>query len=127
MQADRLSPLIGNRYQLEEQLGRGGMGAVYRAHDRLSGEAVALKRVMTPTDHLQFASRQSSDSAASHSSVLRIALAQEFHTLASLRHPNIIRVLDYGFDDERLPYLTMDLLEKPRTILDAGEAAPLEV
>jgi len=126
MQADRLSPLISNRYQIEEQLGRGGMGAVYRATDRLNGETVALKRVMTPTHHLQFASRQSTDSAVSHSSYLRIALAQEFHTLASLRHPNIIRVLDYGFDDEKLPYLTMDLLDQPRTILEAGVSAPLE-
>ncbi|MBI1258138.1 MAG: tetratricopeptide repeat protein [Chloroflexi bacterium] len=126
MQADQLSAQIGNRYQLEEQLGRGGMGAVYRAYDRLSGESVALKRVMTSTTNLQFASRQSNDSAASTSGVLRIALAQEFHTLASLHHPNIIRVLDYGFDDERLPYLTMDLLRAPRTLLQAGENAPLE-
>ena len=126
MQADRLSPLINNRYQLEEQLGRGGMGAVYRAYDRLSRETVALKRVITPTTHLQFASRQSNDSAASTSGVLRIALAQEFHTLASLRHPNIIRVLDYGFDDERLPYLTMDLLPAPRPLVEAGQGAPLE-
>lgn len=127
MQADILSPLIGSRYRLEAQLGRGGMGAVYRAVDRLTGEAVALKRVTTPTHTLQFAPRITDDSDASGSSNLRLALAQEFHTLASLRHPNIIRVLDYGFDADGQPYLTMDLLDAPRTILEAGRDQPLAV
>ena len=127
MQAERLIPFIGSRYQLEAELGRGGMGAVYRALDRLTGDEVALKRVMTPAEKLQFASRLSGDSAASGSTNLRVALAQEFHTLASLRHPNIIRVLDYGFDAERQPYLTMDLLHEPRSLLDAGQDQPLAV
>ncbi|HVU12477.1 MAG TPA: protein kinase, partial [Phototrophicaceae bacterium] len=127
MQADRLSPLIGSRYRLESQLGRGGMGAVYRALDDLTGEEVALKRVLTPTQNLQFASRISDNSTASESTNLRLALAQEFHTLASLRHPNIIRVLDYGFDADRQPYLTMDLLHEPRNLLEAGKGQPLGV
>ncbi len=125
MQADRLSPLIGSRYRLESQLGRGGMGEVYRALDDLTGEEVALKRVLTPTQHLQFASRISDNSTASESTNLRLALAQEFHTLASLRHPNIIRVLDYGFDADRQPYLTMDLLHEPRNLLEAGRGQSL--
>src|SRR5579871_230233 len=84
MQADRLSPLIGSRYRLEAQLGHGGMGTVYRALDDLTGEEVALKRVLTPTQDLQFTSRISNNSTASESTNLRLALAQEFHTLASL-------------------------------------------
>ncbi|MDX1995750.1 MAG: tetratricopeptide repeat protein [bacterium] len=48
-------------------------------------------------------------------------MAQEFKMLASLRHPNIIEVLDYGFDDERQPYFTMELLENAPTILDAAQ------
>ena len=37
---------IHNRYHLHEKLGWGGMGEVYRATDRLTGDVVALKRVL---------------------------------------------------------------------------------
>lgn len=56
---------------------------------------------------------------------LRIALAQEFRTLASLRHPHIISVLDYGFDAERVPFFTMELLNDAVPILAAGRDRPL--
>jgi tetratricopeptide (TPR) repeat protein len=85
--------VIGGRYQLRGQIGAGGMGAVYRAWDRLSGQTVALKRVVLPTEDLMFASRPSDATGTA----LRLALAREFRTLASLRHPHIISVLDYGF------------------------------
>src|SRR5262245_46656948 len=88
------------RYLINEQLGRGGMGTVYRATDRLTGQSVALKRVSAPPEDLEFASKANTDTAS-----LRMALAREFKILASLRHPNIISVLDYGFDKDRLPYI----------------------
>ncbi len=40
--------VLGSRYELRELIGRGGMGVVYCAEDRLSGERVALKRVILP-------------------------------------------------------------------------------
>ncbi len=40
----------------------------------------------------------------------RMAIANEFRTLASLRHPHIISVLDYGFDQDGAPFFTMELL-----------------
>ena len=93
------------------------MGVVYRATDRLTGENVALKRVTVPGQQLQFASRVS----LGQSDNFRLALAQEFKTLASLRHPHIISVLDYGFDAQRQPFLTMELLEDaPNLELQAG-------
>lgn len=105
--------LFAKRYILHEQLGAGGMGAVYRATDPLTGRQVALKRVMAPTSQLEFRSM--------HEGIdLRLALTQEFQTLASLRHPNIISVLDYGFDEMGQPYFTMNLLENPKNILEAG-------
>jgi tetratricopeptide (TPR) repeat protein len=110
--------MIGRRYILKESLGAGGMGAVYHATDRLTGGAVALKRVIQPDEHNQFASTGNSQD-------YRLALAQEFKVLASLRHPNIISVLDYGFDEERHPYYTMELLENAQTILEAGDDRPL--
>lgn len=111
--------IIGGRYRLLERLGGGGMGTVYRASDRLTGQMVALKRVLTHPDQLQFAT------ALTASTDPRLALAQEFRALSSLRHPNIISVRDYGFDSDGLPYYTMDLLEHPLDLLQAGRGVSL--
>jgi tetratricopeptide (TPR) repeat protein len=92
------------------------MGAVYRALDRLNGQHVALKQVLTD---IPFSDHDGFD--------LRMTLANEFRLMASLHHPNIIDVLDYGFDSERQPYYTMDLIDGARTIVEAGAGQPLEV
>jgi tetratricopeptide (TPR) repeat protein len=83
------------------------MGAVFAARDRLTGAVVALKRVAVPGEKLQFDTQSSSGD-------YNLALTREFRTLASLRHPNIISVLDYGFDAERQPFFTMAILEQSR-------------
>jgi tetratricopeptide (TPR) repeat protein/tRNA A-37 threonylcarbamoyl transferase component Bud32 len=105
-QATPQSPLLGNRYRLEQPLGAGAMGVVYRAIDRLTQQTVALKRVTT---HDQ-------------SMTTRLALAREFQTLASLRHPYIMSVLDYGFDSEQRPYFVMPLLDNAQDIKTAAKA-----
>jgi hypothetical protein len=103
---------LSQRYILGEALGRGGMGAVFRAHDRLTGESVALKRLSAPLETLDFSSRGQGSSA--------LALANEFRLLSSLRHPNIIAVRDYGFDERGQPFYTMELLNAPQNILSFG-------
>ncbi|MFN8371564.1 MAG: protein kinase [Anaerolineae bacterium] len=122
-----MTALIGNRYLLQEELGTGGMGVVYRAHDRLatdsSMDVVALKRVLPLSER--------GDSTVGHSESFdtRLSLAQEFKLLATLRHPNIISVLDYGFDmveGQRQPFFTMELLRNPKPITEAGKDQPLE-
>lgn len=105
--------LLGRRYVLHERIGRGGMGEVYRATDRLHNQQIALKRVLASTE---FALANTISSSMD----FRVALAQEFKILASLRHPHIISVLDYGFDAENQPFITMELVEDAQTILDAG-------
>jgi len=110
---------ISRRYVLQEYLGMGGMGTVYRATDRLTSQTVALKQVIASPQDLTFGSK-----AARGSNLL--ALATEFRTLSSLRHPNIISVLDYGFDEAHRPYFTMEYLPDAQTIIQAGIGKTLQ-
>ncbi|MCI0712729.1 MAG: DUF2791 family P-loop domain-containing protein [Chloroflexi bacterium] len=107
---------LGRRYQLLERIGSGGMGIVYRAIDRLTGEEVALKS-------LRF--DRSNSSTLSDSPRQRVLLANEFKWLASLRHPNIVSVIDYGFDLIAQPFFTMELLVGYENIVDACQNMPL--
>ncbi len=117
MDAVSTPSMIGKRYQLLDPLGAGGMGTVHRVFDRLTRQTVALKRVTVNADNLLFASR-------AETTDVRLALAHEFKLLASLRHPYIISVLDYGFDEQHQPYYTMDLLEDAQTLIVAGQGKP---
>jgi tetratricopeptide (TPR) repeat protein len=111
------------RYRLLELLGQGGMGVVCRAYDRLTGQTVALKQITVAPQELHFSSRSASDDQHQ----LLLSLAQEFKFLASLRHPNIISVFDYGFDAERKPYFSMELLTDAQTLRQAAKNQPLAV
>ena len=117
-----MSEIINGRYLLQNEIGAGGMGSVYRAYDRLSGQTVALKQVRLNQELQLGASISPYDTREA----LRLILAKEFQILAGLRHPNIIPVLDYGFDSERQPFYTMNLLEESQTILEAGAALDVE-
>ncbi|MFN8374446.1 MAG: protein kinase [Anaerolineae bacterium] len=117
--------LIGRRYILQEPLGEGGMGTVYRAKDRLTGQIVALKRVRLQPEKLQYATRVM-DSLSESSTDLRLTFAREYKALASLRHPNIISVFDYGFEQQH-PYIAMELLDNPQTFTDAAQNQPVEI
>lgn len=85
-----MNTLFANRYVLHDQLGAGGMGSVYRATDRLTHKTVALKRVRLMPNAPAPTSGNRHD--------VPLAIAREFRTLAGLRHPNIVAVLDYGFE-----------------------------
>lgn len=114
--------IIGKRYALLESLGAGNMGTVNRAIDRLTGHMVAVKQIKAPGEQVGFDSQESEDAA-------QLTLAQEFKMMASLRHPHIISVLDYGFHlppggQSRLPYITMELLENADSFLETAERVP---
>lgn len=110
---------VDRSYLLQERLGEGAMGTVYRATQLVNGQVVALKLVPR-----QFAT---GDELSDELEVqYRLALAREFQTLASLHHPNVIRVLNYGFDQQYGPYYIMELLEAPLTPLEASISRPEE-
>ncbi len=91
------SMLIGKRvgpYQLCEELGRGGMGVVYRAERRQGGfdQQVAIK--LLP--------------AVGQQSAIRERFAREQQTLAALSHQHIARLFDGGVTEDGQPYLVME-------------------
>ena len=87
--------LIADRFEIERLAGQGGMGAVYRARDRRSGEPVALKLLQEVRSSLQEPER----------------FTREARVLASLTHPNIVRVHDFGLSDAGDPFIVMERLE----------------
>src|SRR5689334_13473325 len=93
------------RYTGHKRLASGGMGVVYRVTDALTGEVRALKQL-------------SPDGARQPNTVK--AFEREYQVLAGLEHPRIIRVFDYGIDDQG-PYYTMEFVEGS----DLGSAAPV--
>jgi tetratricopeptide (TPR) repeat protein len=115
----QLNTSFSDRYRLLEEIGEGGMGSVYRALDRLTGQVVALKQMRVHPSDLQFTSRV----FGSNTYDSMLGLAYEFRTLATLRHPNIVEVLDYGFtvseeEESLLPFFTMRLVENAQTITE---------
>ncbi len=120
MTTDPNETFVNKRYRLIKQIGEGGMGIVYQALDRLTGGDVALKRVALPD-------REKIGLSTSDANDIRRTLVQEFKILASIRHPYIINVLDYGFDSNRQPFFTMELLEDTQTLVAACQKRPLEV
>jgi tetratricopeptide (TPR) repeat protein len=115
---------FGGRYQIVREIGHGTMGTVYHAIDRYTGQNVALKAVNTASDKLIFGA-QTEQHTTLKDSDMWLALAREFRALASLRHPHVISVLDYGFEDGK-PYFTMELLENNQDIISAGRDLPLD-
>jgi tetratricopeptide (TPR) repeat protein len=81
------------RYELLEEIGRGGMGMVYKARDKTLDRVVALK-MLNPS--------VLSENGASYDSFLREARA-----VAKLRHPNIVTIYDVGTRAGR-PYISME-------------------
>ena len=81
-------------YELVDELGAGGMGVVWRAHDRRLGRDVALK-ILPP--HL-----------ASHADAL-LRFEREARGLAALSHPNIVSIFDLG-EDGGTRYIVTELL-----------------
>ncbi|WP_416519905.1 serine/threonine-protein kinase [Streptomyces achromogenes] len=109
--------LIAGRYRLEERVGRGGMGVVWRASDEVLGRRVAVKEFL-PDDSLP------DDDARRR----RDRTFREARAVCQLRHPHIIVVHDVVEHDGR-PYLVMELVDGPslaERIARDGPVGPAE-
>lgn len=82
--------VIAERYLIEREVGRGGMGVVYRAQHVLTARPVALKLLGERAGNTERA-------------------VNEARSAASLRHPNVVDVLDVDLHDGA-PFLVMELL-----------------
>ena len=88
--------LIGRRYEPIQASQDAEAKPVERALDRLTGTVVTIHRV-------------AADSGAGDSTAARVKLARAYRDLAALRHPNLVSVLDFGFEDQRGAYFVLDL------------------
>lgn len=88
-------PLIHERFAVEKEASRGGMGVVYRALDRVTGQTVALKvlrrAVSTPSEEERF--------------------HREAQILSTLRHPAIVSYVTHGITKAGEHYMAMEWLE----------------
>jgi len=84
-----LPDLTGTRYELESEIGRGGLGVVYRAHDRQLDRCVALK-------------------------ILDSALAGEAQLIARLEHPAIVPIYETGTLPDGRVFYAMKLITGAR-------------
>ncbi len=91
---------IAERYWIEAEIGRGGMGTVYRAVDLKLERRVALK-ILSPTDDRP---------TASHELTSKDLVLREARAAAALQHPNVVAIFDFG-EHEGAPYLVMELAE----------------
>jgi len=86
--------LVG-RYRLDERLGAGGMGSIWRAHHLVLQAPVAVKLI---------------DREAVPDEETLGRFMREAQSAATLRSPHVVQILDYGVDD-KLPFIVMELLD----------------
>jgi serine/threonine protein kinase len=89
-----MKPLTVGRYEIIEELGRGGMATVYRAYDPRFEREIAVK--VLPAEFL-------------HDPTFRARFEREAKAVASLEHPAIVPVHDFG-EEQGQPYLVMRLM-----------------
>lgn len=107
---------VGDRYTIEELIGKGGMATVYRARDEILGRSVALKMFAAGIDDAQDLQRKSS----------------EIRLLAALNHPALVTLYDAddgGDDTGGQAYMVMELAEGPTLSqrLASGPVLPNDV
>jgi serine/threonine protein kinase len=97
------------RYDLETRIGTGGMGAVWQATDVTLNRAVAVKLLDLDETAIPDAADR---------------FVREAQIAASLSHPNIVRVFDYGID-QSTAFIVMELLAGPTLAERLAQEGPM--
>jgi tRNA A-37 threonylcarbamoyl transferase component Bud32 len=105
--------LLARRYRLEAVIGRGGMGAVWRARDELLNRDVAVKEIIWPP-YLDKAEQETA----------RRRAMREAQMAARLSHPNVVGIYDIVEEDGR-PWIVMELVPYPSLRDVVREDGPL--
>ncbi|WP_020544636.1 serine/threonine-protein kinase [Nonomuraea coxensis] len=106
--------MLGERYRLLSEIGRGGMGIVWRAYDTMLEREIAIKRVTIAADLQGDAER------------LRKQALKEARTAARVNHPGIVTVYDILVDEEQA-WIIMELLHASSMSELIRENGPLPV
>jgi serine/threonine protein kinase len=111
--------VLQERYRLIRELGRGGMGIVFLGRDQRLDRQVALKVIL--------AAGQGTTSSATMDSRLRSSFAEEARLGASLTHPAIATVFDYGFHHDN-PFTVFEYIEGEtlRELIERRGRLPLD-
>jgi eukaryotic-like serine/threonine-protein kinase len=104
--------VIAGRYRIDAPIGAGGFGAVWRCTNTTDGSIVALKMLHVIHTHREVEVKRFQREAA---------------LVTRLDHPNVVKTLDYGHDDEGAPFIVFELLAGAAlkdTIKSEGALAP---
>ena len=105
-----IGTVLGNRYEILEEIGCGGMANVYKAHCKLLNRMVAIKvlkkELEEDTEYLK-------------------RFNVEAQAAASLVHPNIVSIFDFGYD-EGYHYIVMEMIDGITLKQYINERAPLD-
>ncbi|MBI1320801.1 MAG: protein kinase [Candidatus Hydrogenedens sp.] len=104
---------LGQRFKLEQELGRGGMGVVYKATDTQLDRPVALKFLGSLVDGNE---------------EYKLRFVREARSAAKVQHPNIVSIYDIG-SDEGKAYIAMEYVDGPnlhRYLQSRGRIEPRE-
>ena len=104
--------VFAGRYEIQEELGAGGMGVVYRAFDREIGETVALKAIRPDVRDLD--------------PTLLDRFKQELRLARRITHRNVVRTFDLG-EVDRIYYITMEYVRGTTVATLIKEAGRLAV
>lgn len=101
--------VLDGKYRVERLLGVGGMGAVYVAERTSLQDKVAIKSILT----------------SQNTEINRKRFLQEARAAAKVRHPNVVKIFDFGEPAGRPPYMVMEYLAGPTLAAVIRDYAPM--